>query len=285
MLIRNTRRDFIKFAGLGLTLAPAFTLGNTLGENLPSLGRSFPDWKLSLGVASYSFREFSLTKAVEMTKRLGINRISLKNMHMPVESSPEQITAVVEEVKKSGLILYAAGVFTLDTEAELRRIFDYARKAGLKLINGVPQENHLSLLNTLVKETSIRFAIHNYGPSARRFPTPESIMGKIKGLDTRIGLCLDVGHAIRSGIDPSEVAKNYADRLFDIHLKDMTSASVDGNTIEIGHGIVDIGEFLHTLVKIKYAGTVAFEFEKDPSDPLPGLAESIGYVRGMLASF
>ena len=98
-----------------------------------------------------------------------------------------------------------------------------------------------------------------------------------------MGLCIDIGHTKRIGLDPTEDTERFADRLHDVHIKDVSAASEEGKTIEIGRGVIDIPRFLQTLLKINYTGTVAFEFEKDKEDPLPGVAESVGYVRGVLS--
>jgi sugar phosphate isomerase/epimerase len=71
--------------------------------------------------------------------------------------------------------------------------------------------------------------------------------------------------------------------LLDVHIKDVSAASKEGRTVEIGRGVIDIPRFLRTLLRLNYKGTVSFEFEKDADDPLPGVAESLGYVRGVLA--
>ncbi len=50
----------------------------------------------------------------------------------------------------------------------------------------------------------------------------------------------------------------------------------------MGGGVIDIPGFLKMLIKEKYSKVLSFEYEKDGNDPLPGLAESVGYVRGVL---
>ncbi|MCK4351011.1 MAG: sugar phosphate isomerase/epimerase, partial [Candidatus Krumholzibacteria bacterium] len=160
----------------------------------------------------------------------------------------------------------------------------YAAAAGMKVIIGVPNHALLDLVNSKVREFDIQVAIHNHGPGDPLYPTPESAYRRITDLDPRIGLCLDVGHAKRSGIDPSVSAENFRDRLLDVHIKDVSAASRAGGTVEIGRGVIDIPKFLRTLIRLDYTGTVAFEFEKDADDPLPGVAESVGYVRGVLSA-
>jgi sugar phosphate isomerase/epimerase len=218
-----------------------------------------------------------------MTKRLGLKRISLKSFHLPLESTVAEIQAVSRKIKEAGIELYGCGVIYMASKEEVIRAFDYARAGEMSVIIGVPNHELLELLNSKVKEFGIKVAIHNHGPGDKLYPTPESVLEKIKSLDPRIGLCLDVGHTQRAGIDPSDAAEMFAGRLLDVHVKDVTSSSKEGVSIEIGRGVINIPKFLRTLIKIKYSGTVAFEYEKDEKDPLPGAAESVGYVRGALS--
>jgi len=240
--------------------------------------------RLNLGMASYTFREFSLAETLQMTKRLGLERVAFKSFHLPLESSDEEIKAAAEKTRASGLDLYGCGVVYMKDEEEVNRAFHYAKTAGMSIIIGVPNPDLLKMVSKMVNKYNIKVAIHNHGPGDRLYPTPESAYLKIKDLDPRIGLCIDIGHTQRAGIDPSESALKFADRLHDVHIKDVTAATKQGGTIEIGHGVIDIPKFLRTLIKLNYKASVSFEFEKDGKDPLPGVAESVGYVRGVLAS-
>ncbi len=228
-----------------------------------------------------------------MTKRVGLKHICLKGgqkrfgprgFHLALESTPEQIAQAVAKVKAAGLDLYGGGVIGMHDPAEVQQAFAYAKAAGMRVIVGMPEPDVLPLVNEKVQQYNIRVAIHNHGPDVKIFRTPGEIYEKIQDLDRRIGLCMDIGHTMRAGVEPSQAAEQVADRLLDIHMKDVSAASRAGKTVEIGRGIIDIPKFLRTLDKIRYAGYVSFEFEKDPADPLPGLAESVGYTRGVLAA-
>jgi sugar phosphate isomerase/epimerase len=219
-----------------------------------------------------------------MCKRLALGRIALKSMHLPLESPEDMIAAVAERVRAAGLDLYGCGVVYMTTEGEVDQAFRYARAAGMKMIIGVANPELLRLVEERVKETDIRLAIHNHGPEDKLYPTPASAYERIKDLDPRIGLCIDIGHTARAGIEPSEAARQFADRLLDVHIKDVTAASKEGQTVEMGRGVIDLPRFVRTLMELGYNGTLAFEFEKDGKDPLPGLAESVGYLRGILAA-
>ena len=278
----TTRRGFFQLAGLGAA---------AVSVSIPMIGcaesnqqtRKDGYMRLKLGMASYTFRKFNLEDTLAMTKKLGLQRIALKSFHLPLESSEDEIKAVAAKVKEAGLTLYGCGVVYMENEDEVHRAFDYAQAADMEIIIGVPEHNLLNLVNKKVQEYDIKLAIHNHGPGDERYPSPESAYEKIKDLDPRMGLCIDIGHAQRIGIDPSEAAEMFSDRLYDVHIKDVSEASEKGTTVEIGRGVIDIPKFLRTLLKLKYSGTMALEFEKDADNPLPGSAESIGYIKGVLS--
>jgi inosose dehydratase len=280
---KTSRRNFLRAAGAGLAVP---SLASLLGASSDTSGQESAthETKFELGLASYTFRAFSLNDLLLITKRLGVARISLKSVHLPLESTVEEIQAALAKVKAAGLDIYAGGVIYMRNEKEVHQAFDYAKAAGMRIIVGVPNHELLDLVNQKAQEFDIRLAVHNHGPGDKLFPTPESAYQKIRGLDPRLGLCLDIGHAQRSAVDPAAAAEQFFDRLIDVHIKDVTASSADGGPIEVGRGVIDIPKFLRTLLKQGYAGTVSLEYEKDEKDPLPGAAESIGYIRGALAA-
>jgi sugar phosphate isomerase/epimerase len=172
----------------------------------------------------------------------------------------------------------------MKSREEVDNAFEYARKANMEMIIGVPQHELLTYVEKKVQEYDIKLAIHNHGPGDEVYPSAESAYTLIKDMDPRMGLCIDIGHTKRINREPQKDLLDFFERIFDIHIKDVTSASREGSTCEIGRGVIDIPSFLKTVVKKKYSGTLAFEFEKDQNDPLPGTAESVGFVRGVLST-
>jgi sugar phosphate isomerase/epimerase len=292
---KHTRRKFIQAAGVGAaaSLAAGATAfgqtSRTTTTRRPTTTRTAtfppPQKRLyELGMASYTLRSFNLDEAIAMTKRVGLKNIALKSMHMPMDSSAEQIKAIAGKVREAGLNLYGCGVVYMKDAQQVNQAFDYAKAAGMKVIIGVPSHNLLALVDKKVKEYDIKVAIHNHGPGDKVYPTPESIYEKVKDLDKRIGICMDIGHSLRAGANPSRDAMRYSARLHDVHIKDVTAAKPEGKAVEVGRGVIDIPMFMRTLLRIKYAGFVSFEYEKDAKDPLAGLAESVGYVKGVMAA-
>jgi inosose dehydratase len=276
----KTRRDFIKVSSLGIAGAAALRK-SPFGEKTDS-GMSGRDLTFELGMASYTFRKYTLEETLEMTRRLGIKNIAFKSYHLELDSSDEQIKTVVKKVKDYGINLYGGGVIYMETEEAVDQAFEYARKAGMKVIIGVPAHDLLDLVDEKVKKYDIKVAIHNHGPGDEVYPTPESIYKKIEPLDNRIGICLDVGHTQRIGEDLVIDANRFFDRILDVHIKDVSEPSPEGYNVEVGRGCLDIPGLMKVLVNKGYKGIASFEYEKDPEDVLPGLAESVGYVRGVL---
>jgi len=235
----------------------------------------------SIGMAGYTFREFTVEKTIEMMKRIGVKNLSLKDFHMPMNSTQEQINAVLEKFKAAGIDVYTVGVIYMKTQESVDQAFEYAKMAGVKMIVGAPDYVLLPYVEKKIKTYDFKMAIHNHGPDNPLYPNATDIWNHIKDLDARIGICIDIGHTTRDGQDPSVDIMKYKSRIYDIHIKDVDKAAKEGKTIEMGRGIIDIPKVVDTLRKIKYSGSCSLEFEKDMKDPLAGIAESIGYFKGV----
>jgi sugar phosphate isomerase/epimerase len=273
------RRDFLRLSGLGIA---AVALPG-IAQSKSSMSNKISSSAVRLGLASYTLRKMNLDDALAVCQKLDIKHISLKDFHLKLDSTDLQIAEVVLKCKNAGVELGSGGVIYMKSEAEVDAAFEYARKAGMNMIIGVPQLDMLPYAEKKVKEYNIRLAIHNHGPGDKVYPSCESAFVLIKNMDARMGLCLDIGHTQRIQRDPSADLKDYFDRIFEIHMKDVTTSDKEGKAIEIGRGVIDIPGFLKTVVKKKFSGIISFEYEKDDADPVPGLAESLGYVKGVLA--
>jgi inosose dehydratase len=151
------------------------------------------------------------------------------------------------------------------------------------VIVAYPRPNTLPILDKLVKQHDIKIAIHNHGPENKDYKSPYDAMSAIEKLDPRIGLCIDVGHTKRAGVDPAEAIRKCKARLYDVHMKDIAKPTGGNIGVEVGRGVLDIRGMLQALLDIGFKGHVGFEFEKAAENPLPGLAESVGYTKGVLS--
>jgi inosose dehydratase len=273
------RRDFLKIAGTGMA---AVAIPEWANASAVTKGKkASPEYRL--GVASYTLRKFSTEQALDMTVRCGVNRITFKDMHLPLNASDETIRKTVELCKKKGVELYGAGVIYMRTKEEVDQAFRYASTAQMEMIVGVPVHELLDYVEEKVKQHDIQLAIHNHGPGDKLYPSAESAYKLIKNRDKRMGLCIDIGHTKRINGNPEQDVKNFFDRVLDIHIKDVTEATAKGTTSIIGRGVIDFPSFLKTVMKLKYKGTLALEYEAEEDDPLPGMMECFGYTKGVLA--
>jgi sugar phosphate isomerase/epimerase len=278
--MKNSRRQFIRLAGTGILaagVAPAF------GSGKPAKAAKSEKDSFSLGMAGYTFKGLSIDRTIEIMNYIGVSYLSVKDFHMPLNSTQAQISEVVGKFRAAGITVYTVGVIYMKTEKEVDQAFEYAKMAGVKMIVGAPDYPLLPYVEKKVKQYDIRLAIHNHGPDNPLYPNATDIWNHIKDLDPRMGICIDIGHTVRDGQDPSVDVERYISRIFDIHTKDVTAANKDGKTVETGRGIIDIPKFIATLRKVKYSGKCSLEFEKEMKDNLPGIAESTGYFRGVMA--
>ncbi len=302
-----SRRHALKTAALGALSLPLFGAAARAADDkaapakkakaapadpaaglYPPVGPGGREHGLRLGVASYSLRNLPLDEAIAAVKALRISNVALSRLHCNWEGATvDECRAVGEKLKAAGLTLTGSGVVNLTTdEAKCRKAFENVKAAGMQTMVCKPDIAALPLVEKLAKEFDQKLAIHNHGPEDKVYPSPKVIWDNIKSLDSRIGICIDVGHTARFGDDVIAAIKAYAPRVYDIHMKD--SVAVPGAMrdipVEVGAGKLDIRGFLRALLDINYGGVVAFEYEKVAGNPAIGLAESAGYVRGVLAA-
>ncbi|PSL46517.1 sugar phosphate isomerase/epimerase [Chitinophaga niastensis] len=274
----SSRRNFLLQTALGMaatTVSPFVAAAAT--------GKSNIDKKpLQVGIAGYTFAKFDVDQSIAIMNRVNIKYISLKDIHLSLDSSPEKIQEVLSKYKAAGIEVYAVGVIYMKSKKAVDDAFDYAKRVGMSLIVGVPNPDLLDYAEEKVKATNIRLAIHNHGPEDKLYPGPKNVYDQIKNRDARMGICLDIGHATRAGEEPGKAILAYKNRIFDLHIKDVTAAEKDGKATEIGRGVIDFDGLIKALEKIKYQGICSIEFEKDMNDPLPGIAESTGYLKGVI---
>lgn len=275
----TTRRTFLKGTGSYLALTPVVPVAAL--AKAPESTKAPGEDLFKLGMAGYTFVNFKLEQALEMMKKTDVHYLCIKDFHLPLASTADEIKAFHEKLKQSDVTGYAVGPIYMKTKEEIDNGFDYAKRVGVKLIVGVPNEDLLPYIDKKVKEHDMRYAIHIHGPDIKLWPSASSVMNAVKDLDPRMGLCFDMGHDKRFGDDPIADLEKYAKRIFDIHLKNVTAASKEGKTCELGRGIIDIPAFVNMLRKVKYDGCCSLEYEKDMKDPLAGIAESVGYFKGV----
>ena len=288
------RRSFLKQAGLAVAAATGGrSLFTASAQAQQSTTAGNPQDTFRLAIAGYTFNKFKLDQTLEMVKKVDVHYLCIKDFHLPLKSTDEEIAAFHAQCKSFDVTGYGVGPIYMGSEEEVNNAFAYAKRVGVKTVVGVPfkmvdkkrvsSPELLQVVNRKVREYDMKYAIHNHGPDMPElFPTAESAIELIKDLDQRVGLCLDIGHQLRDGKDPVKAMLEFADRVHDIHIKNVTAATRQGRAIEMPRGAIDMPAFVRALHKVKYSGMCSLEFEKDMDNPIVGIAESIGYFRGLM---
>jgi sugar phosphate isomerase/epimerase len=270
-----SRRDFLALA--------AATAAATAATGLGTAAAASRERRLKLGIASYSLRKFPLERVLEVCRHLDVRYLTLKDMHLPLTDTPAQIQQALREIEAAGITLMGGGVIYMKNDpAAARKAFEYARLARFPLIVGAPDPDALDLVEGLAREFDMRVAVHNHGPEDKSYPAPQDAYALIKGRDARIGLCIDVGHTMRAGVEPVAAVRECRDRVFDLHLKDLAVKTDKDSQVPVGRGVLDVPGLFRALLEIGFSGHAALEYEIEPDDPVAGMRESLAYMRGVL---
>jgi sugar phosphate isomerase/epimerase len=279
-----SRRDFVRSGAL---VAAAFTAAGdiiALAQERPAAEAAPP---IRLGLASYTFRNFSRAQMIGFLKKLNVFELNTKDVkdHLPTE--PQQEAAALAEYAAAGIRLHAAGTiyFEKDEDADIRSKFEYCKRAGIAVIvAGDPAPGTLPRLENFVKEYDIRIAIHNHGPEDKFWHSPLDVLKAVSGMDPRIGCCIDVGHTVHADADVVQAIHEASPRLFNMHMKDLTNFRSVESQVAVGEGSMPVRKIFEALIAVKYRGFVDLEYEMHPEDPMPGVIRSFAYMRGVVAS-
>jgi sugar phosphate isomerase/epimerase len=277
-----SRRDFVRSSAL---VAGAMAASS----DILAFGQEHPSDKASpirLGLASYTFRNFSRIQLIGFLKQLNVFALNAKDVkdHLPMDAQEE--AAALADYATGGIKLHAAGVvsFTKDEDADIRSKFEYCKRAGIGvMVAGDPTPETLPRIEKFVKEYDIRIAIHNHGPEDKLWASPLDVLKVVKHTDPRIGCCIDVGHTVRAGTDVVHAIHEAGPRLFNIHMKDLKDFKNKDSQVAVGDGIMPVRSLFAALIETKYAGYVDLEYELHPDDPVPGVIGSLAFMRGILS--
>jgi sugar phosphate isomerase/epimerase len=277
-----SRRDFARTSAIGAAAIVASSNLSTFALDRQPVNEALP---VRLGLASYTFRNFTRVQLIGFMKQLNIFTLNAKDVkdHLPMDA---QEVAALNDYTAAGIKLHAAGAiyFSKDEDADIRAKFEYCKRAGIGVIvAGDPTLETLPRIEKFVREFDIRIAIHNHGPEDKLWPSPLDVLRAVKNMDPRMGCCIDVGHAVRAGTDVPQAIHEAGPRLFNVHMKDLTNSQSNESQVAVGDGIMPVRRIFEALIAAKYNGFVDLEYEVHPDDPMPGVSASFSYMRGVLA--
>ena len=270
-------------------------------------------WKL--GTQVYSFRMFTFAEALDKADSIGIKYIEgfpgqkigagiegTMDYHMPASRRD----SVLQLLKNKGISIVSYGVVTPNNEADWKQLFEFVKGMGLKQFASEPDPKFIPLVSQLADEYAVNVAIHNH-PRPSRYWSADTLIKYTSGYSKRLGSCADIGHWIRSGLDPVAMMKKLEGRIFELHMKDLhekpsaeysaflLSRPAPGQApqaganrqqppagphdVPWGTGISNIKAVLTELKRQGFKGPIFAEYEYNWMNNAPEIAESMKYVR------
>ena len=279
-----SRRRFLALsaaAAAGATFFDAPRILSAAGLNLAD----DPWGGFPLGVQSYSLRNFNTVECIRHIQGMGLHYAEFYSKHLDPKATDEQINETQKLLESAGIKLAGHGVhgFTKDHEAN-KKLFDFAKKIGVKVITANPEKDAFDSLDKLVAEYDIRIAIHNHGPGAL-YDSIDSVVQAVKGRHKWIGACVDCGHFLRSGEDPVKAVHELGPRVFGAHIKDDVELGRGSKNVVIGKGKLDVVGLFKALRAIKFPadGSLALEYEANPENPIDDMKACLAVAKEAIA--
>jgi len=252
----------------------------------------------AIGCQAYTFHRFSAFEAIEKTAQAGGRIIEFypgqrlskeePNVKLDHNASEEVIAKIKAKLKEHDILAVNYGVVALpNNEAESRKVFEFAKKLGLRAVTSEAKADAMDLIEKLVKEYDIMMGIHNHpkrpnDPNYRHWD-PEFILSLVANRDPRLGSCADTGHFARSGIKPVDALKTLKGRVISLHLKDIHEFSPRGHDAPFGTGKSDVPAILEELKRQNFRGNISIEYEYNLEHSVPDVAQCVGFIRGYTA--
>lgn len=239
-------------------------------------------WKL--GSQAYTFRVFTFAEALDKINKLGLEYVEAYpgqeigsgiegTMKYDMDADTRQ--KVKDLLKSKGIKLAAYGVVSGENEEEWKKIFDFARDMGIEVITSEPRPEDLDMVNKMAGEHNVKVALHNH-PKPSHYWNPDTVLEAVKGREN-IGACADVGHWVRSGLNPVESLKELEGHIISLHFKDLNEKAREAHDVPWGTGVSNVEAMLKELKRQGFQGLFSIEYEHNWENSVPEIAQSVKY--------
>lgn len=272
-------------AGFGLANLGASLLAAPAGKGCPHAEKL--GWRV--GCQAWTFHKFSFYEAVDKNASLGLKWIEAypgqklsndkPNAGLNDALTPDLRKEVKKKLADSGVTLVNFGVCGLsNNENACRKMFDFAKDMGIETIVSEPAPDAFDLLNKLCEEYQINLALHNH-PEPSHYWNPETVLAACKGRSQRIGACADVGHWMRSGVNPMDALKKLQGRMICFHFKDLNKyGRKDAHDVPWGTGAGSAKALLEEIHRQKIKAVFSIEYEHNWLNSLPEIAQCVEFL-------
>ena len=278
MQTQTTRRRFLALTTAAAAGATIFDVPDILAADDPYRG-------LPIGVQSFSLRNYNVVDAIRHIQGMGLHFVEFFSKHLSPAATDKQLAENRQLLERAKVSISAHGVnrFSKD-EAANRKVFEFAKRAGIRNITANPTLDAFDSLDKLVAEYNIRIAIHNHGPGAL-YDTIASVQKAVKGRHKLIGACVDTGHFIRSKQDPVKAVYQLKGRVYALHIKDEAKQEKQSHNVIIGKGHLDVVGLFTALKKTRFPadGSISLEYEANPENPIAEIKQCIEVAKTAIA--
>src|SRR5690606_14611469 len=258
-------------------------------------GQQYPEKKLgwTLSAQTYTFKEFTFFEAVDKAKSAGLQSVEAYNGQeigggiagkMDYKMEPATRKAILKQLKKEGVKVLAFGVVNGNTEDEWRQLFEFADAMGIKTINSEPKEEFLPLIGQLANRYKIKVGIHNH-PKPTPYWDPTIVLAAAaKANSSYVGACADIGHWVRSGLDPVACLKQLEGHVMSLHFKDLAEEAPKTHDVHWGTGVSNVAGVIAELKRQGFKGNISAEYEHNWENNAGDVAQSVKNFRQILTT-
>lgn len=246
-------------------------------------------WKL--GSQAYTFNKFSFYQAVEKIDSCNLQYVEAYpgqiiggGIHgkMDFEMPASKRDSIKNFLKAKGVMMKGFGVVKANNAASWRKLFEFAKAMGVETITSEPDVKDIPLLSQLSDEFNINVALHNH-PNPSYYWSPDVVLSSIKGHSNRIGACADIGHWVRSGLNPVESLKKLEGHVLHLHMKDLNEFNnKKAHDVHWGEGVSDMKGIIAELQRQNFKGMISAEYEHNWFSNSQDVAASVQNFREVL---
>lgn len=244
----------------------------------------------NIGVALYSFNRFSFADALDKADSAGVNYVegfSFHNMGKEFNDktmaamNDEDISKLKEMLSAKKLEMQSMYVSGAKNEADWKYYFELAKAMDMQHLVAEPEKDSWDMLDSLAGIYKIKIAIHEHAKGKSQYWHPDSVIAAMKD-HPNFGVCADLGHWERSGLNPVECLKKLEGNILGVHLKDIhQSNNPDANDVVIGKGVINFPAIIDEFKRQQYKGVIHVECEHKMENNLAEVIAGKNYFEGL----
>jgi sugar phosphate isomerase/epimerase len=197
------------------------------------------------------------------------------------EMTVEDISKMMEMLLKKNIQMQSMYVSGAKNEADWKYYFEMAKAMNMQHLVAEPEKDSWDMLDSLAGVYKIKVAIHEHAKGKSLYWHPDSVIAAMKD-HPNFGVCADLGHWERSGLNPAECLKKLDGNILGVHLKDIhQSDNPEANDVIIGKGVINFPPIIDELKRQQFKGVIHVECEHKMENNLAEVIEGKKYFEGL----